>query len=222
MWYAVGRLSVDIASLFITLVVLLFSLTVHEAAHAWSAHRLGDDTAWSLGRVSLNPAVHIDWIGTVVFPLAAMISQVPVIGWAKPVPVNTARLGHPRRDAALVAAAGPASNLVLAVVAARLVRGLAALVAAGRLQDEASGVAYSGTVLQTLVLSNVMLAIFNLVPLPPLDGGAVVAGMLRGTAAVRFARIRPYGFIVLYGLMLTGILSMLISPPARVLLSWLL
>lgn len=215
-------MSVDFANLFIILVVLLFSLTVHEAAHAWSAHRLGDDTARSLGRVSLNPAVHIDWIGTVVFPLVAMISNVPVIGWAKPVPVNTARLGHPRRDAALVAAAGPVSNLLLAAVGAVLLRGLGAWVLADGAESVSSGMAFSGMVLERLVVSNVMLAVFNLVPLPPLDGGAVLAGVLRGPAAQQFARIRPYGFMILYALMLSGALSVLISPPARTLLSWLL
>src|ERR1044071_53576 len=108
---------IDIAQVFIRFIVLLFSLTVHETAHAWTASRLGDPTARLLGRVSLNPVVHADLIGTVIFPLLAIIGNVPLIGWAKPVPVNVSRLRRGRRDYVLVAAAGPASNLAIAVLA---------------------------------------------------------------------------------------------------------
>ena len=111
---------IDFAQVFIAFVVLLFSLTVHETAHAWTADRLGDPTARLLGRVSLNPVVHADVIGTVIFPLVSMVSGAALIGWAKPVPVNLRFLRHPRRDYMLVAAAGPASNLVLALFAALL------------------------------------------------------------------------------------------------------
>src|SRR6266581_3967442 len=110
-------LDINFAQIFIAFIVLLFSLTVHEMAHAWTADRLGDPTARLLGRVSLNPMVHADPIGTILFPLIAMVSGAPLIGWAKPVPVNIRQLSHPRRDYVLVAAAGPASYLVLAVVA---------------------------------------------------------------------------------------------------------
>ena len=115
-------LDINFAQVFIAFIVLLFSLTVHEMAHAWTADRLGDPTARLLGRVSLNPIVHADLIGTVLFPLLALVSGVPLIGWAKPVPVNIGRLRHQRRDYVLVAAAGPASNLVLAFVAAVALR----------------------------------------------------------------------------------------------------
>src|SRR5437762_1228142 len=115
-------LDINFAQVFIAFVVLLFSLTVHESAHAWTADRLGDPTARLLGRVSLNPIVHADLIGTVVFPLLAILGGVPLIGWAKPVPVNVRQLRHHRRDYVLVAAAGPASNLVLAVIAALLLK----------------------------------------------------------------------------------------------------
>ena len=113
-------MDINFAQLFIAFTVLLFSLTVHEMAHAWTADRLGDSTARLLGRVSLNPLVHVDPIGTVVFPLMAMVSGFPLLGWAKPVPVNVRQLRRQRNDYVLVAAAGPASNLVLAVVASTL------------------------------------------------------------------------------------------------------
>ncbi len=111
-------MDINLPQIFIAFIVLLFSLTVHEMAHAWTADRLGDPTARLLGRVSLNPMVHADLIGTVLFPLIAMTTGAPLIGWAKPVPVNTRRLSHPQRDYVLVAGAGPGSNLVMAVVAA--------------------------------------------------------------------------------------------------------
>src|SRR3954447_15130118 len=111
---------IDFAQVFIAMVVLLFSLTVHEMAHAWTADRFGDPTARLLGRVSLNPMVHADVIGTILFPLIAMVSGAPLLGWAKPVPVNIRYLRRPRRDYMMVAAAGPASNLVLALFAALL------------------------------------------------------------------------------------------------------
>lgn len=163
-----------------------------------------------LGRLSLNPAVHIDPIGTVVFPLIAMASGLPLIGWAKPVPVNTTQLRpNWRQKFMVVAAAGPASNLALAIVASTLLRVLAT----------SPSVA---SALQTTVLLNVLLAVFNMIPVPPLDGGNVLSGFLTGPMADSFDRLRPYGFLILYGLMLTGMLWTIITPPASFLLSWLL
>jgi Zn-dependent protease len=211
-------LNIDFGQVFIAYLVLLFSLTVHEAAHAWSADRLGDATARALGRVSLNPAVHVDLIGTIVFPLVALLTNVPVLGWAKPVPVNTTRLKHWRRDYMVIAAAGPLSNLMLALLASIALRGAPLLLGEGAFRVAGPAVA----VLQSAVFINVLLAVFNLIPIPPLDGGNVLGGLLRGSAAERYDRVRPYGFMLLYGLMFTGVLSAIITPAARVLLNLLL
>lgn len=212
--------NIDFVQVFISFLVLLFSLTVHEAAHAWSADRLGDATARMLGRVSLNPAVHVDPIGTVLFPLIALLTNLPVIGWAKPVPVNILNLHKNWREKYMViAAAGPASNIVLAVIASLVLRAIAPASADA---FEGGQVSPLATVLESLIYINVLLAVFNMVPVPPLDGGNVLAGLLRGPVGEAFERLRPYGFMILYGLMLTGVLSALITPPARFLLSLLL
>jgi Zn-dependent protease len=197
----------DFTQLLINFAVLIISLSIHEWAHAWSADRLGDRTARMLGRVSLNPAVHVDPIGTILFPLVAMISGVPLLGWAKPVPVNTLNLRqHWKEKFMVIAAAGPASNLVLATgaaVALRVVIGVLGQPPVGPLID----------FLQAVAELNVLLAVFNMVPLPPLDGGNVLAGLLRGSAATTFENIRPYGFLILYGLMFSGMLWTLVNPP---------
>ena len=189
--------------------VLLFSVVVHEYAHGWVALRQGDPTAYQLGRLTLNPIPHIDPIGSILLPLAAFLSGIPFLGWAKPVPVNTRALGpHWRQKFMVVAAAGPASNLVLAIIAAILVR----FTPAGAL---------SGA-LESAVYVNVLLALFNMVPVPPLDGGNVLSGLLTGSMADTFDRLRPYGFLILYAMMLTGVLTAIILPPEALLLSWLL
>jgi Zn-dependent protease len=196
--------SFDVLSVAIDMAIILVALTIHEAAHAWTADKLGDPTARLLGRVSLNPLVHIDLIGTVILPLLAAFSNLPIIGWAKPVPVNINRLRHHRRDFMLVAAAGPISNLLQAVVAAIAIRTLFGGLDASLLP----------AILGLAVQINVFLAFFNLIPVPPLDGGNVLAGLLPPEAARVFDNLRPYGFIILYALMLTGVLSTLIVPPA--------
>jgi Zn-dependent protease len=210
-------LSTDPIAALIGIGVLLISLTIHEAAHAWTADRLGDPTARALGRVSLNPAVHIDPIGTLLLPLIAAISHLPLIGWAKPVPVNPRNLRHPRRDFVFVAAAGPVSNLLQAVVASLLLR----LVLTATGDAEGGGARFAAETLYLAVQINLLLAFFNLIPVPPLDGGNVLLGLLPPRIAATYAQLRQYGFIVLYALMLTGVASALIMPPTRLLLRML-
>ena len=210
-------MNIDFSQVFIWFSVLLLSLTFHEAAHAWSADRLGDATARMLGRVSLNPAVHIDPIGTIAFPLIAMLTNLPLIGWAKPVPVNTLNLRqHWKRKFMLIAAAGPASNLLLAGIAAIGVRVMGFETG----PDGTAGMLFR--VLQVTVILNVLLAVFNMIPVPPLDGGNVLAGLLHGKAHEIYERMRPYGFLILYALLLSGILFAIVDPIQDALLDWLL
>ena len=198
-------------SILIGFSIVIVALTIHEAAHAWTADRLGDPTARLLGRVSLNPVVHIDPIGTILLPLISAFSGLPLLGWAKPVPVDISRLRHHRRDFMIVAAAGPISNLIQAVVLAVVFR-----------------LVYDGEtslpirILVRAVETNLLLAFFNLLPIPPLDGGNVLAGLVPEGAARVLDQVRQFGFIALYALMLSGILTQLIVPPTEYFLRLLL
>ena len=208
---------IDLTQVLIVLIVLITSLSVHEAAHAFAADRLGDSTARQLGRLSLNPAVHVDPIGTILFPLIAFLTNVPLIGWAKPVPVNQRFLKHPKRDFALIAAAGPASNLVMAAIGAAA---LAAARAAAGPGDIAAGAVMRPLAQLLLVFTyvNVLLAVFNMIPVPPLDGGNVLLGVLPERPGRLVEQLRPYGILILYALMLTGVLSTLLGPVSNYLL----
>lgn len=203
----------NIGQLLALLLVLLFSLTVHESAHAWTANRLGDPTARRLGRISLNPVVHIDPIGTILLPLVAFMAGGLIFGWAKPVPVNPRNLKNYRRDFLLIAAAGPASNLLLATAASLLMRvGPAGAAASGGIASVLFDMGFM------VIQLNLLLAVFNMIPIPPLDGGSVLAGLLPGPLADGYDRvIRPYGFMILLVLMMTGTLYDLIIPPFGVL-----
>jgi Zn-dependent protease len=208
---------IDFIGIFIQFALLVVSLSVHEAAHAWSAEKLGDPTARLLGRVSLNPAVHVDPIGTIVFPLLAMISNLPLIGWAKPVPVGIQYLrGNWRQKFMYIAAAGPASNLAMAVVAA----GLLWILSGGPPLEATQGLV--GRVLMAFMQLNLLLAVFNMIPVPPLDGGNVLAGLVTGPMADALDRMRPYGIFILYGLMFLGVFSTVVYPLAFRLMELLL
>ncbi len=194
------------------LVVLILSLSFHEAAHAWSADKLGDPTARLLGRLTLNPLAHIDWIGTVFFPLIAAISNLPLIGWAKPVPVNPLNLRHPRRGFAMVAAAGPLSNLLLAFLALIPLSLLSTGEVTGSMLLD---------FLRGFIHLNVFLAVFNLIPVPPLDGGNILAGVVPESAARILDQLRPFGIFVLYALLLSGVLVWIAAPVNGFLVRWL-
>jgi Zn-dependent protease len=209
----------DITQIAIGFTVLLFSLTVHEMAHAWTADRLGDPTARILGRVTLNPIAHADPIGTVLFPLIAMVTGAPLIGWAKPVPVDIRRLRHHERDYVLVAAAGPGSNIILAVSAAVI---LAALPISPVVLGETNTSAPLAAFLTRMVVLNVLLAVFNMLPIPPLDGGNVLSGLLPRHIAAIFDQIRPYGFLLLYAVILTDAFIYLVARPSNYLIDLLL
>ena len=200
----------NVSAVVVAFLVLIFSLSVHEAAHAWSASQLGDDTAKRLGRVTLNPVVHADPIGTLLLPLIALVSGAPVIGWAKPTPVNTRNLRQPRRDHILVTAAGPISNLLIAIAAAGVMR-----VGAMR------GGSLSDLLIYEALTLNVLLAVFNMLPIPPLDGGQIMMALLPRDVSRRLGFLYEYGFLILMGLLVTGILGYLIGPPYYVILSWL-
>jgi len=192
-------------------VVLLFSLSVHESAHGWMALRMGDDTAARQGRITLNPLSHIDPVGTVLIPLLQMFwGGVPLLGWAKPTPVGAQNFRKLARGHILVAGAGPASNLLLAV-----------LFTVGLFFGLRSGARESQPVMHLLntgVYMNIVLALFNLVPLPPLDGSWVASWGLPREVAARYDRVvEPYGQWILLALFATGVLGWLLSPLVNVL-----
>lgn len=187
----------------------LLAITLHEAAHAWVANRCGDSTAKMLGRLSFNPIRHIDLIGTIAIPVAVLILSHFnfVFGWAKPVPINAAQLRKPRRDMALVAAAGPLSNLLMAITWAIIFK-------TALLLDPVHSVPalFLLLVSRAGIIINLLLAFFNLLPIPPLDGGRVAISLLPFKQAIWLQKIEPYGFFVLLALLFTGALTWIINP----------
>jgi len=194
---------------------VMAAIILHEVAHGLVAYRLGDPTALNRGRLTLNPLPHIDPIGTIALPLFLVAIQSPfVFGWAKPVPVNFANLPNPKRDMVKVAVAGPLTNVVLAVVSALIMHVLVAVLA-----DPSARSGMSGAVLTPIaymarnsVVINVVLAVFNLIPILPLDGGRVLAGLLPVRQAIAFARLERYGMLIVMLLLFTDTLGRVMGP----------
>lgn len=198
----------DLTAVLLALPVLLLSLTAHEWGHAWVALKQGDDTAYMLGRVTMNPAAHVDPVGTLLFPAISMLSGAPLLGWAKPVPTNPRKYRNYVRGDILVSIAGVCMNAILAVVFAVLLfwisqymRGAGGPVP-GPLQSFAQMCRYG-------VVGNVGLIVFNLLPIPPLDGSHVFYHLLPARLGAEYRRLYPYGFLILWALVLTGALSFL-------------
>ena len=171
---------------------VLFAITLHEAAHGYVAWRLGDDTAYQRGRVTFNPLKHVDLFGTIILPAMLLLIRAPFLfGWAKPVPVAFGRLRHPRRDMIWVALAGPGANLILATISAMLFHVL--------LFFPPEAATWTAQTLENSIILNLVLAVFNMLPLPPLDGGRVAVGLLPLSLARPLARLERYGFFILIG-----------------------
>jgi Zn-dependent protease len=212
--------NIDLGSVAIQFTVLLFSLSIHEASHAWMADRFGDHTARYLGRVTINPLPHIDPIGTILFPLLQFfVPNLMLIGWAKPVPVNSAHLRDPRKDQIFISIAGPVANLLAGTIAFALLAAIKILWPGGflellmvRMPGHNSALAPVLLILYYTMVINLALAIFNIIPIPPLDGHWVLYGLLPESAANAFARIGSYGFIILYALMFSGTLRIIAMP----------
>lgn len=191
---------------------ILFAITVHEAAHGWMARRLGDPTAMMLGRLTLNPIKHIDPIGTILVPGLLLLFGGFIFGWAKPVPVTWENLKHPKRDMAMVAAAGPLANLVMAFLWAIVAK--IGFMLGNTFAWAAYPMMYMGG---AGIAINVVLMVLNLLPIPPLDGGRVLGGLLPGPWAWQLSRLEPYGFLILLVLLMTGLLGNLLHLPVTLL-----
>lgn len=212
-------MSSRIAELVLFYPLMLFSLSFHEAAHAWTANQFGDPTAKRLGRITLNPWPHMDIIGTLVLPVVAILTATPLIGWGKPVPVDWRNLKHPRQDNLWIAAAGPISNIILAVVLAGVIRaflaGIPHLSPSALVPGQWGGTAVSVllTLFQTGVFLNLALAIFNLIPIFPLDGGNIIRGLLSERGVALYDQIfSRYGMLLLMVLFFSGMLSYVLIP----------
>ncbi len=201
----------DIQRIVVSVLPILIAITFHEVSHGFVANKLGDPTAKFTGRLTLNPIAHIDLVGTIIMPAMLLISGLPVFGYAKPVPINPMNFKDPKKDMAISAAAGPVTNILLAVVSQLILK----IILLFGVQPAGAGSAVLiplAMMFEFSVLINIVLAVINLVPIPPLDGGRVLIGFLPHKQAVSYSKIEPYGFIIVIILLFTGILFTLISP----------
>jgi len=221
--YKGQRYTMNIALIATQLIVILFAITVHEAAHGWAANKLGDPTAMIMGRVTLNPIAHIDPFGTVLLPLLMVIMGAPPIGWAKPVPVNPMNLKNPKKDNLLISAAGPVSNILAATLAGivfKVIIGLRprtlydlnlALDRGGSIPGF-NPIPILAIILFYAVFLNMFLAVFNLIPIPPLDGSGILIGLISEDAAQKVEQLRPFGILIVFGMLWLGILDIILKP----------
>jgi len=199
----------------VSILPILFAITVHETAHGWVASRLGDSTAKMMGRLTLNPIKHIDLVGTILIPILTIVTAGFIFGYAKPVPVGYQNLRHPKRDMALVALAGPVSNLLMALLWVIWIR-LAVFI-----PDQYLSISLFAMATGVIgVLINLVLMVLNMLPLPPLDGGRVLIGLLPEPYSTVVSRIEPYGFIILILLLVMGILGRIMWPAIIYFLAW--
>ena len=187
--------------------VVLFAISIHEAAHGWMANFFGDPTAKLQGRITLNPIAHIDLVGTIIFPLLLIAMGAPVFGWAKPVMVNPYNLKNPKRDHMYIAAAGPGANIIASIVTIIIFIVLKRLNIITLMNP-----GIIALILFYLIVINVFLAIFNLIPIPPLDGSGIIEGLLKGQALESYQKIKPFGFIILIVIIYAGFLDILARP----------
>lgn len=215
-------ISVILRQLALSALPVLIAITFHEVSHGLVAYKLGDPTAKMLGRLTLNPLAHIDPFGTIIMPLMLLIftNGQFVFGYAKPVPINPMNFKNPRRDMAISAAAGPLTNILLAVVSLLLIR-FAAVPASMFLPGEVSEkvIMPAALMLKSSIIINVVLAVFNMIPVPPLDGGRVLVGLLPQKQAMSLSRIEPFGFIIVMILIATGIANYFVMPLVNFFLS---
>lgn len=207
-----GNINASIQQFILYMVALIFSLSVHESAHAWMSNRFGDDLARSQGRISLNPASHVDPIGTLLFPAIAFFTHAPLIGWAKPTPVNPLRWRNKRVANFWVSAAGAISNFIIAIIAGIGIRALYAFgITDGLELRPGSSIIATGAfeLLLTFFILNVSLGVFNLIPIPPLDGSKVLQSILPESFDAGFETLERFGFILLFIAVFTGVLGVI-------------